>query len=89
MLTTLSAQKTTKNIDLAAEQIRNITGPRGAGLVLDCVGVQPTVDLGAKLQDATASGLLSALVEAITIFITAALRTAVCSVFRIGALGLS
>jgi propanol-preferring alcohol dehydrogenase len=33
----------------AAEQIRHITGPRGAGLVLDCVGVQATVDLGAKL----------------------------------------
>jgi propanol-preferring alcohol dehydrogenase len=33
----------------AAEQIRKITGARGAGLVLDCVGVQPTVDLGAKL----------------------------------------
>ena len=33
----------------AAEQILQITGPRGAGLVLDCVGVQPTVDLGAKL----------------------------------------
>jgi len=33
----------------AAEQIQRITGPRGAGLVLDCVGVQPTIDLGAKL----------------------------------------
>ena len=33
----------------AAERIQKITGPRGAGLVLDCVGVQPTVDLGAKL----------------------------------------
>ena len=32
----------------AAEQIRHITGPRGTGLVLDCVGVQATVDLGAK-----------------------------------------
>lgn len=39
----------TKNAEEAAEQIRNITGPRGAGLVLDCIGVQPTVDLGAKL----------------------------------------
>jgi propanol-preferring alcohol dehydrogenase len=35
--------------DSAAEQIRKISGPRGAGLVLDCVGVQPTVDLGARL----------------------------------------
>ncbi len=33
----------------AAERIRRITGPRGAGLVLDCVGVQPTIDLGATL----------------------------------------
>jgi propanol-preferring alcohol dehydrogenase len=33
----------------AVERIRAITGPRGAGLVLDCIGVQPTVDLGAKL----------------------------------------
>lgn len=33
----------------AAERIQKITGPRGAGLVLDCVGVQPTLDLGAKL----------------------------------------
>lgn len=35
--------------DAAAEQIQKITGSRGAGLVLDCVGVQPTVDLGARL----------------------------------------
>jgi propanol-preferring alcohol dehydrogenase len=33
----------------AAERIREITSPRGAGLVLDCVGVQPTLDLGARL----------------------------------------
>jgi propanol-preferring alcohol dehydrogenase len=33
----------------AAERIRKITGPRGAGLVLDCIGVRPTVDLGATL----------------------------------------
>jgi propanol-preferring alcohol dehydrogenase len=39
----------TKDINDAAEQILKITGPRGAGLVLDCVGVQPTLDLGAKL----------------------------------------
>jgi len=38
-----------RNAEEAAERIRTITGPRGAGLVLDCVGVQPTVDLGAKL----------------------------------------
>jgi propanol-preferring alcohol dehydrogenase len=35
--------------DAAAERIRAITGPRGAGLVLDCVGVQATIDLGARL----------------------------------------
>jgi propanol-preferring alcohol dehydrogenase len=33
----------------AAERIRQIVGPRGAGLVLDCVGIQATLDLGAKL----------------------------------------
>jgi propanol-preferring alcohol dehydrogenase len=33
----------------AAERIKTLTGPRGAGLVLDCVGVQPTLDLGAQL----------------------------------------
>ena len=33
----------------AAERIRKITGHRGAALVLDCVGVQPTLDLGAQL----------------------------------------
>jgi alcohol dehydrogenase, propanol-preferring len=38
-----------RNADAAAEQIQKITGRRGAGLVLDCVGVQPTVDLGARL----------------------------------------
>src|SRR5918998_2394533 len=38
-----------RNADEAAERILNITGARGAGLVLDCVGVQPTIDLGAKL----------------------------------------
>src|SRR6187401_2503848 len=38
-----------RNTSEAAERIRQITGPRGAGLVLDCVGVQPTVDLGARL----------------------------------------
>jgi propanol-preferring alcohol dehydrogenase len=38
-----------RNADEAAERILKITGVRGAGLVLDCVGVQPTIDLGAKL----------------------------------------
>jgi propanol-preferring alcohol dehydrogenase len=37
------------NASGAAERIRSITGPRGAALVLDCVGVQPTMDLGAKV----------------------------------------
>jgi propanol-preferring alcohol dehydrogenase len=39
----------TRNSDAAAEQILKITGRRGAGFVLDCIGVQPTIDLGAKL----------------------------------------
>jgi alcohol dehydrogenase, propanol-preferring len=39
----------TKNADEAAERIMKITGPRGAGLVLDLVGVRPTMDLGARL----------------------------------------
>ena len=38
-----------RNAGEAAERIRKITGSRGAGLVLDCVGVQPTLDLGAAL----------------------------------------
>src|SRR5690606_26872556 len=38
-----------RNADEAAEQIQQIAGPRAAGLVLDCVGVQPTLHLGAKL----------------------------------------
>jgi propanol-preferring alcohol dehydrogenase len=38
-----------RNADEAAERIQKIAGHRGAGLVLDCVGVQPTLQLGAKL----------------------------------------
>lgn len=38
-----------RNADEAAERIQKITGTRGAGLVLDCVGVQPTLDLGTRL----------------------------------------
>jgi propanol-preferring alcohol dehydrogenase len=38
-----------RNAAQAAQRIQQITGPRGAGLVLDCVGVQPTLDLGAAL----------------------------------------
>jgi propanol-preferring alcohol dehydrogenase len=38
-----------RNTADAAERIQQITGRAGAGLVLDCVGVQPTMDLGAKL----------------------------------------
>ena len=39
----------TGDVSAAAEQILKIVGPRGAGLVLDCVGVQPTIDLGARI----------------------------------------
>ncbi len=38
-----------RDAEAAADRIRQITGARGAGLVLDCIGVQQTVDLGAKL----------------------------------------
>jgi propanol-preferring alcohol dehydrogenase len=38
-----------RNATEAVERIQQITGPRGAGLVLDCVGVQPTVTLGQQL----------------------------------------
>lgn len=37
------------DVNAAAEQINKIVGPRGAGLVLDCVGIQPTLDLGARI----------------------------------------
>lgn len=39
----------TRDVNAAAEQIRNITGPRGAALILDCIGVQATFDLGAQI----------------------------------------
>ena len=39
----------TSDVNQAAEQIRKITGPRGAGFVLDCVGVQATLEFGVKL----------------------------------------
>jgi propanol-preferring alcohol dehydrogenase len=39
----------TRDPNTAAEHILKITGARGAGLVLDCVGVQSTIDLGARL----------------------------------------
>jgi propanol-preferring alcohol dehydrogenase len=38
-----------RNGDEAVERIQKISGNRGVSLVLDCVGVQPTIDLGAKL----------------------------------------
>jgi propanol-preferring alcohol dehydrogenase len=38
-----------RNADEAAERIQSITGNRCAALVLDCVGVQATIDLGARL----------------------------------------
>ena len=47
----LGADDVVNNRDAAeaAELIQRIAGARGAGLVLDCVGNQPTLDLGAKL----------------------------------------
>jgi propanol-preferring alcohol dehydrogenase len=38
-----------RNAGEAADRMQKITGPRGAGLVLDCVGVQQTIDLSARL----------------------------------------
>jgi propanol-preferring alcohol dehydrogenase len=48
---TLGAEESfdTRDVDAAAEQIRSVVGPRGAALVLDCAGVQPTFDLGARI----------------------------------------
>jgi propanol-preferring alcohol dehydrogenase len=48
---TLGAHDTVnnRNADAAADRIQHIIGPQGAGLVLDCIGVQQTVDLGARL----------------------------------------
>lgn len=47
----LGADEIVNNADAeeAAERIRKIVGPRGAGLVLDCVGAQATMDLGVRL----------------------------------------
>jgi propanol-preferring alcohol dehydrogenase len=39
----------TRDVNAAAEQIRNITGPRRAALILDCIAVQATFDLGAQI----------------------------------------
>jgi propanol-preferring alcohol dehydrogenase len=39
----------TRDVTAAAEQIHKLVGPRGAGFVLDCIGVQPTIDLGAGI----------------------------------------
>jgi alcohol dehydrogenase, propanol-preferring len=45
----------TGNVDQAAEEIGKITGPRGAAFVLDCVGIQSTIRLGAKVLGRNAS----------------------------------
>lgn len=42
----------TADIDGAREAIRGITGGRGAAMVLDCVGIQPTVDLAPAILGA-------------------------------------
>jgi propanol-preferring alcohol dehydrogenase len=39
----------TREVESAAQQVLKTTGPRGAGLVLDCIGVQGTLDLGVRL----------------------------------------
>jgi propanol-preferring alcohol dehydrogenase len=48
---TLGADLTvnTRSAEDAAAQIRAFSGPRGVAVVLDFVGVQPTLDLGAKV----------------------------------------
>src|SRR6266404_1731912 len=48
---TLGADLTvnTRSAEDAAEQIRTFSGPRGVAVVLDFVGVQPTLDLGTKV----------------------------------------
>jgi alcohol dehydrogenase, propanol-preferring len=39
----------TRDLEAATVAIRDIVGPRGAVLVLDCVGIQPTYDLGSRV----------------------------------------
>lgn len=39
----------TRHLESAIDSIKGIVGPRGAVLVLDCVGIQPTIDLGAQV----------------------------------------
>ena len=39
----------TKNVDEAVEQIKKITGQRGVGFLLDCTGVQPTMDIAPRV----------------------------------------
>lgn len=39
----------TRDLESATVAIRDIVGPKGAVLVLDCVGIQPTFDLGVRV----------------------------------------
>jgi propanol-preferring alcohol dehydrogenase len=39
----------TRDVAAAAAQIQKAVGARGATFVLDCVGIQPTLDLGARI----------------------------------------
>lgn len=50
---TLGADETinTSNTEEAVNAIRGITGPRGVRFVLDCIGVQQTLDLGAQVLE--------------------------------------